>query len=486
MTRALLASLAIVTTLTTSGCTLLDPAQARFEEAKALADGGRYDEAVVAYDDVAAKWPESAEAKQVPEAVKAAIRAKTEAQLAAGDWEGAYASAGTFKWRFFNAPDEQSPAALAVLEWKGTMKAGLTDLTLAYLAAKSGGDAPYNVAMREDLCVHLTEFPAWRTCASLPSDPSTVASLTVLAEASEACHRVADARALCPGAAADFAKLVEVPALDAHIADIKLHPKVWAIVSMRSGQDRAGELMAKALNPPGDMPYGPEYVAMGDEKRAAADEFAQREIGAKYLTLYQERAAAEKAALVGRTVLLQFDAKPHEYNFATHQYSIAAHSLSWARRDTGNHYLLDAFAAKGPVTGWAKVKADIQKPDELFVEYPGQGAYLAHVWVNLDLAEDAARALAASVKAIDHLDVLATLTGGRTDPIDRGIYSSTEAYPLIDVVAWRLCPPSSADAPAAEARNIRLESGGCTSWVGQGYDSTPAFPPGLTASPAAP
>ena len=486
MTRALLASLAIVATLATPGCRFLDPAQARFQEAKALADGGRYDEAVAAYDDVAAKWPESPEAKQVPEAVKVAMRATTEERLAAGDWEGAYVSAGAFNRRFPNARDEQSPAALAVLEWKATLKLGLTDLAFAYLAAKSGGDAPYNVAMREDLCVHLTEFPAWRTCASLPTDPSTVASLTVLAEASEACHRVADARALCPGAAADFAKLVEVPALDARIADIKLHPTVWAIVSMRSGQDHGGKLMAKALNPPADMPYGPEYVAMADEKGAASDEFAQREIGAKYLKLYQERVAAEKAALVGRTVLLQFDAKPHEYNFATHQYSIAAQSLSWARLDTDNHYLLDAFAAKGPVTGWAKVKADIQNPTELFVEYPDQGSYLAHVWVNLDLAEDAARALAASVKAIDHLDVLATLTGGRTDPIPRGIARNTEAYPLIDVVAWRLCPPSSADAPAAAARDIRLEPEGCTSWVGQGYDSVPVFPLGATASLAAP
>lgn len=85
---------------------------------------------------------------------------------------------------------------------------------------------------------------------------------------------------------------------------------VLAINGTKWDHDPA-EAMAKVLNPPTD-PTGVEAQGAFEELKSATDEFARRDIEAKWLERYQGRVAKERDALTGSVLVLQMNAIPSE------------------------------------------------------------------------------------------------------------------------------------------------------------------------------
>lgn len=87
-----------------AGC---NPAGSKYEEADAFVAEGKYDEAIAAYEQVSAEWPDSPEAQSVPKAVEKTLVSKITAGAEADDVDGALeAHAALLKARGSNGPDD--------------------------------------------------------------------------------------------------------------------------------------------------------------------------------------------------------------------------------------------------------------------------------------------------------------------------------------------------------------------------------------------
>ena len=208
-------AVAIFTTLSVAlgGC-CINPAGSAFSEAEELAALGNHDGAIAAYGEVQAKWPDSEEALQVPDAITDVMIARAGEQYEAGEWEKSGRSFLEVVARVGDAVDTierveeatGTDAAMAAIYVekidRGTTDDGL-DGMVDFLRKYSHRIPP---GLKEEasgwLCSHRAEFPAYVTCRDLEADVESMSPAEAVAlkdEAGEACGRVLGMVNKCEG-----------------------------------------------------------------------------------------------------------------------------------------------------------------------------------------------------------------------------------------------------------------------------------------------
>ena len=211
------------------------------------------------------------------------------------------------------------------------------------------------------------------------------------------------------------------------------------------------------------------------------DEFARKDAKRRYDSFQNERKKASQERIMGKWFVFELDVIPKEYDFSAQEYGwqmdgLSAHKRrgkrAWLRSGQGKSW---PFVSSTKVMGWnyppgpgGRYTCDLD--DGIFSEYNPE------ISIRLNMSEDRARKVSATVKSLQYMQVMATpteVTIEETPPGFEGHMGErvTLMVPEVDILAWRLCTSSSAQ-PDFFPKPVQLGSDNCTEWVGEGFSKT--------------
>lgn len=157
--------------------TACHPERQKFAEAEQLAMDGKYDEAVTAYNQVGAGWPESPEAKMAATGAKNALLKKADALFQAADYNGAASAYQVLVQKYPEATQQLNevpagnslPATLVFKGFKdnGASKTKLENPLKLWNSETSG---PFKIHIGAWMCESREDFSAYKDCSSV--DPN--------------------------------------------------------------------------------------------------------------------------------------------------------------------------------------------------------------------------------------------------------------------------------------------------------------------------
>lgn len=225
--RKRLIIIAVVTGLMITCC--CSCSGSKVAQAESAVAEGRYDEAIVLYEQVLVEHPDSEEAIQAPEAITDVMIARTGALYTAEEWK----KCGRSYLEVADRIGDLGEAMTRVREATGTnahhaglyvaiMDEGATDENFDFAVdwletmGLSADEGP-RTAITEWLCGHRDEFPAYQVCRGITTETASRPiedAMAAFQEAEAACERVGMLADVCDGEVAEeLVALVRSPAL---------------------------------------------------------------------------------------------------------------------------------------------------------------------------------------------------------------------------------------------------------------------------------
>lgn len=200
------------------GC---NPKAAKLRAAADLVDAGRYDHAVAAYDDIAARWPGTDTATEARAGAQTALIGRTRALYDRGDPVAAGRSLHDLSARATQAVAERQaaeaigPGVVAAARCTTLVDGPRTDdaLERVYTDVLSNTDAPVQIAdlCRTWACDGRAEFPAYTACAIDPQSVPRPERASQAVQSTGACDELV--RLGCePGIQAELEAMADVAA----------------------------------------------------------------------------------------------------------------------------------------------------------------------------------------------------------------------------------------------------------------------------------